>query len=226
MSDTPSTANAGGFQKLWAAVKPHLPTVATVLVCVLLIPIILFNVIMSIQSIANPEVHPSFFGYAPHLMTSDYAEPTIHKGDLVFCKVTDASEINEGDVIMYFVPDPSNKGKVRIQEVTTKMVYEDGERIVFLTKDINAESKNGGGVATVPGENLIGRYEDNRIPALGAILAFMGSIPGILVCVGVPLLAVIGYMIYKGMKKSKETDDLKAELERLRREKDGQDGET
>ena len=220
MSDTPNTQSAGGFKKFLTAIKPHLPTVATVLVCILLIPIILFNVIMSIQSIANPDVHPSFFGYAPHLMTSDYAEPTIQKGDLVFCKVADASEINEGDVIMYFVPDPANKGKVRIQEVTTKMIYEDGARVVFLTKDINAESKNGGGVTTVPAENLIGIYKDNRIPALGAVLAFMGSVTGILICVGVPLLIVIGYMIFKGMKKSKETDDLKAELERLRREKE------
>lgn len=221
MSDTPNTQSAGGFKKFLTAIKPHLPTIATVLVCILLIPIILFNVIMSIQSIANPDEHPSFFGYAPHLMTSDYAEPTIQKGDLVFCKVADASEVEEGDVIMYFYMDKSGSNKVGIREVTQVIEAGDNNPRIFIARVINSDSAAAmGEITTVSEDGIIGIYQDNRIPALGAILAFMGSVTGILICVGVPLLIVIGYMIFKGMKKSKETDDLKAELERLRREKE------
>ena len=217
------TGTAEGKSNL--SFRARLPMIATICLCVLLIPIILYNVVMSVQSLVNPDKYPTMFGAAPLLVNSEIAEPDIQSGDMIFGNVVSPEEINPDDVIMYFDTNLQNKGKVQIQKVTQVIDHGNGE-YTFLTTVINPSDKAAGSTFTVPDDNLIARYEGARIPLLGAVLGFMGSITGVLVCVGVPLLAVIGYMIYKGMKKSKETDDLKAELERLRQEKAAQAEDT
>lgn len=194
--------------------------IVTIVVCVLLVPIILYNVIMSVQGIVNPDKYPSLFGVAPLTVTSDVAEPEIMEGDMIFCKVVDPEDIQADDIILCFDTNLQNKGKVLIQKVTRVNDHGNGQ-FTFETTAVTPKDDNAASII-IPADKLIARYDGARIPVLGAVLGFMGSIAGVLICVGVPLLAVIGYMIYKSLKKSKETDELMAELERLRKEKEAQ----
>jgi outer membrane biosynthesis protein TonB len=69
-------------------------------------------------------------------------------------------------------------------------------------------------------DKLVGKYIDIRLPGAGHIALFMQSTPGLIVCVVVPIILLVGYdMIRRRMyEKSKGNDmeTLMAEMEALK----------
>ena len=64
-------------------------------------------------------------------------------------------------------------------------------------------------------------YEGTRLPGFGNVALFMQTTPGLIVCVVLPILLLVGYdmvrrRIYEKNNK-KDTDALLQELEELRR---------
>ena len=81
----------------------------------------------------------------------------------------------------------------------------------------------------VPGDKLVGIYK-SRIAGAGNVAMFMQSTTGLIVCVLLPIILLVGYdlirrRIYEKGKK-KDTDALMAELEALRAEKAKQEENT
>jgi signal peptidase len=75
----------------------------------------------------------------------------------------------------------------------------------------------------VPEENLVGRYTGVRIPFAGNVAIFMQTTYGLIVCVFIPFILIVGYDIMRRRKNEKEQNDdlaaLMAELNALKAEK-------
>jgi signal peptidase len=99
-----------------------------------------------------------------------------------------------------------------------EIVEEDGE-ISFRTRGDNNNTED---KERVPAENLVGVYK-MRIAGAGHIAMFMQSTAGLIICVVLPIILLVGYdiirrRIYEKNNKQ-DTDALLAELEALRAEK-------
>ncbi len=189
-------------------------TVVGVILCVILIPILIVNCILIVKSYTSEDV-PSVGGYLPLIVLTDSMYPVIESGDLIICHTQEPEDIAVGDVIAFF--DPAGNGSSivshRVLEVT-----EEGGQIAWKTKGDNNNTED---KLPVPADKLVARYEGTRIPGFGNVALFMQTTPGLIVCVVLPMLALIGYdmirrKLYEKSTK-KDTDQLLAELEELRR---------
>ena len=72
----------------------------------------------------------------------------------------------------------------------------------------------------MPAENLVGIWSGVRIPVLGNVIMFMQSTLGLIVCIFLPITALIAYELIRRKRQDseKQTDIelLKAELEALK----------
>ena len=188
-------------------------TVVGAIMCVILIPILIINCTLIIKSYTSEEV-PSVGGYLPLIVLTDSMYPVIESGDLIICHTAEAEDIAEGDVIAFF--DPAGNGSSivthRVMEVTEK----NGEP-AWRTKGDNNNTEDR---LLVEAEDLVAVYNGTRIAGAGNVALFMQTTPGLVVCVVLPMLLLVGYdMIRRRMyeKATKEdTDALLAELEALR----------
>ena len=103
-------------------------------------------------------------------------------------------------------------------EPVIRFLEDDGE-IFFRTRGDNNNTED---KELVPAENLVGVYK-MRIAGAGHIAMFMQSTAGLIICVVLPIILLVGYdiirrRIYEKNNKQ-DTDTLLAELEALRAEK-------
>ncbi len=197
-------------------------TVIGILLCLILIPILVLNITLIVKSYTEPDKVPSIFGTLPMLVSDDSMEPDIMKGDLVIAKTTAADTIKDGDIILFFDTNKNNKGKVLTQRVV-KTIVDDKGAISWETERLGKHAegeKDNQAVFTVPEKNLVGRWDGTRIPVLGSVALFMQTIPGMIVCVALPVLLLVLYDFLRerkyDKKKKDETAALMAELEALR----------
>ena len=189
-------------------------TVIGVILCLILAPILIANTTMIIKSYVNADEVPSFGGYCPFIVMTDSMTPTIDSGDLVFDRVvTDPAEVKKGDVISFF--DPASKS----QSIVTHRVVEvvsDSDGIAFRTK---GDGNNTVDEGVIPGKNVVGVYLF-RLKGMGHVVLFMQSTPGLIVCIALPILLLIGYDALRRRKYDKQqqtdTEALMKELEELR----------
>ena len=191
-------------------IKHKLLTAIGTVLCVVLLPVLIINCILIVKSYTSEEV-PDVGGYLPLIVLTDSMYPAIESGDLIICHTAEPEEIRVGDVIAFF--DPAGNGSSivthRVLEVT-----EEGWR----TKGDNNNTEDR---LTVRPDDLVARYEGTRIAGAGNIALFMQTTPGLIVCVVLPLVVLVGYdairrRIYEKANRQ-DTDQLLAELEELRR---------
>ncbi|MBQ9954113.1 MAG: signal peptidase I [Eggerthellaceae bacterium] len=188
-------------------------TVIGVIMCIVLIPLLVMNVILIVKSYTSDEV-PSVGGHLPLIVLTDSMYPEIQSGDLIICDVVEPEEVAEGDVIAFF--DPAGNGQTIVTH-RVQAISELGGQIAWQTKGDanNVEDRD-----LVPAENLVAVYDGFRIPGLGDVAMFMQTTPGLIVCVVLPLLLLIAYdMVRRRMYESRrgtENDELMRELEELR----------
>lgn len=191
-------------------------TVIGIVLCIILVPILIINITLIIKSTANKNEVPSVGGYLPMIVLTDSMLPEIKSGDLIICHTIDAEAVREKDVIAFF--DPAGNGSSVVTHRVVEIVNEDG-KLFFRTKgdNNNVEDK-----ALVPAENLVGIYKA-RIAGAGNVAMFMQTTTGLIVCVVLPIILLVGYDIIRRRlyeKKNKtDTDALLAELEALKAEK-------
>jgi len=189
-------------------------TVVGVIMCIILIPILIVNCILIVKSYTSEEV-PSVGGYLPLIVLTDSMYPVIESGDLIICHTAEPEEIQVGDVIAFF--DPAGNGTSIVSHRVTEVTDFKGE-LAWRTKGDNNNTED---MMLVTGDKLVATYEGTRIPGFGNVALFMQTTPGLIVCVVLPMLLLIGYdMIRRKLyeKSTKQdTDQLLAELEELRR---------
>lgn len=191
-------------------------TIIGSVLCVVLVPILIINCTLIAKSFMNQDEVPSVGGYMPLIVLTDSMYPTIESGDLIICHVEDAKDVEVGDVISFF--DPAGNGKSIVTHRVLEIETQDGKP-AFKTK---GDGNNVEDQMLVPADNLVGVYQ-TRIAGAGNIAMFMQTTPGLIVCVVLPLVLILGYDFVRRNKYEKEqrkdTEALLAELERLKAEK-------
>lgn len=187
-----------------------------IVLCVILVPILIVNCTLLVKSFINQDEVPDFGGFLPLIVLTDSMYPDIKSGDLIFCQTLEAKDVKKGDVISFF--DPAGNGTAVVTHKVEKVMIDDETgKIYWTTKGINNNTED---KTPVPEENLVGRYTGFLLPAAGHIALFMQTTPGLLVCVGVPIILLVGYDLIRRRKyEEKKTDDmatLMAELEALK----------
>lgn len=191
-------------------------TVIGIVLCVILLPILIMNVSMIIQSYINKDEVPSIGSVVPMIVLTDSMDPEIKGGDLILCEKVDATEIQERDIISFF--DPAGNGSSVVTHRVIGIIEQDG-KLFFRTKGDNNNTEDR---LVVPAENLVGRYK-LRLPAIGHVAMFMSTTAGLIICVIVPMVLLVGYDLLRRRlyekNKQDDTDALLAELEALKAEK-------
>lgn len=199
-----------------SSITHHLLTVLGVIMCIVLIPILIVNCILIVKSYTSEEV-PSVGGYLPQIVLTDSMYPVIQSGDLIICHTAEPEEIQVGDVISFF--DPAGNGTTIVTHRVVEVTQIEGQ-IAWRTKGDNNNTED---LLLVREEKLVAVYQDIRIPGFGNVALFMQTAPGLVVCVILPTLLLVGYdMIRRRMYEKanqKDTEELLRELEELRRMK-------
>lgn len=189
-------------------------TVIGIIMCVILVPILIVNCTLLIKSFINKAEVPDFGGIMPLIVLTDSMYPDIKSGDLIICKTVDAEDVETGDVISFF--DPAGNGTSVVTHKVVEIVTEDG-KTSFRTKGINNNTEDR---LLVPADKVIAEYTGIRIPGAGNVAIFMQSSAGLIVCVVLPIILLVGYDVIrrKVYEKNKGNDMavLMAELEELR----------
>lgn len=184
--------------------------------CVILGCILTVNVILIAKSYLHNDQVPNVGGYLPLIVLTDSMYPNIASGDLIICRTTDAEDVAVGDVISFF--DPAGNGSSVVSHRVVEIVQEDGE-LSFRTQ---GDANNAADADLVPAENLVGVYR-NRLPGVGNVAMFMQTTTGLIICVILPLILLVGYDIIRRRSyernRKKDTDALLRELEELRAQK-------
>ena len=194
-----------------------------IVLCILLIPVLIFNCILLIKGIAKPDQVPSIGKNVPLIVITESMEPDILAGDIIICHKVDPQTLKEGDVIAFF--DPASTGSAVVTHKIEKVIYaDDGVTIkefkTYGINNLNADGSFDVDKRPVPVENVVGIWEGDRIPVIGHIALFMQSVWGLIICVFLPLACFVTYELLQRRKldqgKAEDMAKLKAELEALR----------
>lgn len=193
--------------------KQKILTIIGTILCLIMLPMLFINVTLIVKSYVHADEVPSVGGKFPMIVLTDSMYPVIESGDLIICNTANAEEIAEGDVISFY--DPMGNGTSVVTHRVLEIVKEDGE-ISFRTKGDNNNAED---QVLVPADSLIGIYQ-TRIPKVGNVAMFMQTTTGLIVCVVLPIVLLVGYDVLRRRKYEKsqkqDTDALLAELEALR----------
>lgn len=194
--------------------KRLIPTVIGTILCVVFGLLLICNLTIIIKGTLNPEKPPSVLGITPMVVMSGSmsgdAEDHIEVGDLIFVRNVEPENLQTGDVVAYM-----SGGTTVTHRITEIGTDEDGN-LLFTTKGDANETEDS---EPVTEEQLVGVYQ-GRIPKVGDFALFLQQPLGMLLFIGVPLLAFIIYDIlrrqrYASCEKAK-AQEMEAELERLR----------
>ena len=204
--------------------KQKMLTIIGAVLCVILLPILIVNLTLIVKSYVNPDEVPAIGGVSPLIVLTDSMLPEISSGDLIIAEKIDPSEIKVGDVISFF--DPAGNGSSVVTHRVIEIVTEDG-KTQWRTRGDNNNTED---KVLVPFENLVGIWTGTRIAGAGSVAMFLQTTPGLIVCVGCPLVLLVGYDVLRRRKydkaKQEDTDALLAELEALRAMKAQQEEKT
>ena len=196
-----------------ASNKQKALTVIGIILCLILLPMLIINLTLIVKSYMNADEVPSVGGKFPMIVLTDSMYPVIESGDLIICNTAEAEDISVGDVISFY--DPMGNGTSVVTHRVLEIVTEDGA-LSFRTKGDNNNTED---QVLVPGESLIGTYQ-TRIPKVGHVAMFMQTTTGLIVCVVLPIVLLVGYDVLRRRQyektQKKDTDALLAELEALR----------
>ena len=190
-----------------------------IILCLILLPILVINVVLIIKSFANPNEVPSLGKMVPMVVLTDSMYPEIKSGDLIILNKVNVKDLKVGDIITFF--DPNGNGSTtithRIAEIT-----EINNKIAFKTK---GDANNTIDRSLVFEDAVIGIYK-TRIPGVGNISMFLSTTTGMIICIAIPLILFVVYDVLSRKKYNKKiVDDREAllkELERLKSEKNNQ----
>ena len=127
---------------------------------ILLLPIILWELIIVIKTIKNPNETPDVFGIKTFTIISGSMEPNISVNDLVIIKEVEKSEIKKGDIISFKI-----NGEIITHRVINIETDTNGE-ILYTTQ---GDANNIQDYNKITFENIEGKYI-GKIPKVGKIV--------------------------------------------------------
>ena len=191
-------------------------TIVGLILCIILIPILIINITLIIKSYINTDEVPKIGGYAPLIVLTGSMEDEIMEGDLIIVKQIDGADVKVNDIIAFF--DPDGNGTSVLTHRVIEVINDGGELSFRTMGDANTTEDR----TAVSADKLVGIYKF-RIAGAGNVAMFMQTTAGLVVCVVVPLILLIGWDIIRRRRYEKrnqqDTSALLAELEALRAQK-------
>ena len=132
---------------------------------ILLLPIILWELIIVIKTIKNPNETPDVFGIKTFTIISGSMEPNISVNDLVIIKEVNENEIKKGDIISFKI-----NGEIITHRVINIETDTNGE-ILYTTQ---GDANNIQDSIKIKFENIEGKYI-GKISKIGGILIALKS---------------------------------------------------
>lgn len=203
-----------GKNKEKKTITQKILTVVALVLCVIFAFMLICNIVIIVKGTLSPERPPSILGVTPMVVLSGSmsgdAPDHIEAGDLIFVVPIKASKLKVGDVITFM------QGKTVVTHRIIEITTDQSGKLQFRTK---GDANNTEDTELVSESNLVGIYR-GRIPKVGDLVIFMQTPLGMIVFIGVPLLAFLAYDIIRrqkyAAKDQKRTKELEAELARLR----------
>ena len=154
--------------------------------------IIIFAIFVTVISLTSDNNKISKIGkYIPLNVKTDSMAPTIREGDFIVMEECDVSKLKEGDVIAFFA---NEQDKVIIKTHRIVNIMGEDQNKSFITRGDNNNVDDN--VPVFPND-VIGKWDDVRVPKAGKVLDFVTSKLGFLFLIVVPLLILFIYQIYK-----------------------------
>ena len=191
-----------------------LKKVISIILLIILIPILLINGVILINSYIKPNEVPSFLGWKPFIVLSGSMETEIYAGDLAVVKEVDTNTLKKGDIIAF------KSGDIVITHRIYDIVQEDGIT-KYITKGDNNNTEDNGYVLP---EQIEGLYQF-KISRLGNLAMFVQTHTGMIICLSIPCIILILLQIVDSRKnkkyieeKSKNQKTMEEEIARLKKE--------
>lgn len=174
-------------------------SVLSIVVIVLLLLILLNNIIFIVAGALDPDGLPTAFGVTPLLVLSGSMEgdeeDAFPEGSIIF--LLEPKDLEEGDVITFY--DPSSTKKSMVTHRIVEIIEENGSVLYQTQGDVNnTEDKHLVGTGNVIGELWF------SVPTLGYVIHFMQQPLGMLLCIGVPVIAFVLWDFFFGRKTDKK----------------------
>lgn len=189
-------------------------TIVGAILCIVFGSLLICNLTIIIKGTLHPEQPPSVLGITPMVVLSGSMSGTqeghIEVGDLIFVDKAQPEELEVGDVIAFM------SGQSTVTHRITAIDTDEDGGLLFTTK---GDANNAEDTEPVTVEQLVGVYQ-GRIPKVGDFALFLQQPLGMLLFIGVPLLAFIIYDIVRRQRyttrERAKAQELEAELARLR----------
>ena len=97
-----SASDLDAKKKLMTNIAQKTLTILGIILCVILVPLLIINIILIIQGAVNPDEVPGIMGYKPMMVLTESMDPKIKSGDLIIIKEIDPTSLKEGDIITFF----------------------------------------------------------------------------------------------------------------------------
>lgn len=164
--------------------------VVGIVLCIVMLPLVVINTTLLIQSVISPEVPPNFLGYTPIIVSGDSMQPHHFENDLAIIKNTpEGTEYQTDDVICY----QSSEGYYIIHRVFGTETKSDGET-VYVTKGDNNEAPD---PVRVQAGQILGT-ECAVLGGFGAFMLFSSTPVGMLLCFVLPLIVIVAAFTVPG----------------------------
>lgn len=174
--------------------------ILSITIDILLIIVILIAIVISILTFSSKASNngiANIMGYSPFAVQSDSMSGTFEKGDLIISrtKEVDATAIKLGDIITFYTKDiPTGHVFVNSHRVVkVERISENSNYVFFTTKGDNLDQND---LNRVGSSEVIGIYTGKKIAKLGAVMDFLQTQTGFLVCVLVPLALFFIWQLY------------------------------
>lgn len=166
-----------------------------IVACLILIPMLLINVSIMIQSHNNEDEVPSVFGYKPFMVLSGSMETEIRKGDLIITKIIDPESLDVDDVIAF--RDPA--GSVTTHRIIDIVIIDDNKYFITKGDNNNVQDQNLVELSDVEGLYI------TRIPGIGSMMKSLSQpITIIIIVLGITVIFVIAFLV--SSKKQREAE--------------------
>ena len=169
--------------------KKALKITGNVLTVAVAILVVIMTVLTVFSMVFNRDGTASVFGVQAYVVQSDSMTPEFAAGDVIFSEEVNPEELVAGDIITFISRDSASYGQT-ITHCIRKVTTHNGE-LAFITYGIATGVDDGTPAAA---SDVLGRYVF-RIAGLGSFFEFLKSVPGYIVCILLPFLAIIGLQI-------------------------------
>lgn len=129
---------------------------------IIIIPVIIYDLFLIVQTIVKPGVTPDFFGFRTFSIITGSMEPVINIDDIVIVKKVDRIDIQNGDIITFTIENETITHRV------LNISFVDGE-LIYTTKGDKNEVTD---IEKIKYNQIEGKYI-TKIPKAGKLLTFL-----------------------------------------------------